>query len=365
MAMLFPSKHLPTTGLFSQLHRAASLTRACFELLSPKGRCALPLGTPPESHFYFAMGFPKATLDKLNYLAETGDVKGSLGIFRSLQAKSPEKVTRMIWNTMLKACANAGDLTCATSIFNEMSKTDVKASMSTYGKMIETAAKGGKEAEARHWLQLLKSSGYAPDIVIYSSLIDAAAKHGNVKAAEAWLSEMRAACSMPNEVTYSSLINAAEKKGDLAAADSLFSSMQHDDVKPNVVCYVALLSAHVKGGDRQSLVRCFNDMTRSGVHADTPAFTVMIDGFAKAGQMGEANTWLGRMQQAKLEPNALRCIDQRVCSVRRWVEECAGLCMCYVASACLTTSKTTFLLTRRTLRTTHLRGPLLLVMMAI
>mmetsp|Transcript_15258 Transcript_15258/g.48864 ORF Transcript_15258/g.48864 Transcript_15258/m.48864 type:complete len:214 (+) Transcript_15258:61-702(+) len=213
MAMLFPSKHLPTTGLFSQLHRAASLTRACFELLSPKGRCALPLGTPPESHFYFAMGFPKATLDKLNYLAETGDVKGSLGIFRSLQAKSPEKVTRMIWNTMLKACANAGDLTCATSIFNEMSKTDVKASMSTYGKMIETAAKGGKEAEARHWLQLLKSSGYAPDIVIYSSLIDAAAKHGNVKAAEAWLSEMRAACSMPNEVTYSSLINAAEKKG--------------------------------------------------------------------------------------------------------------------------------------------------------
>mmetsp|Transcript_5001 Transcript_5001/g.18712 ORF Transcript_5001/g.18712 Transcript_5001/m.18712 type:complete len:412 (-) Transcript_5001:59-1294(-) len=253
--------------------------------------------TSPREHVH------QEALDKLNTLAEQGHVDGSLGIFRSIQARSPQTVHRKIWNTMLKACANAGDFIRARGIFEEMLQRRVQPNVPTFGKLIEASAKAGQEVEAKHWFVLLKSSDLSPSHVVYSSLIDAAAKSANVDSARTWLSEMKANCLTPNKVTYSALLNVAAKSGDLSLAEMWFRMMQDGHVKPDVISYTAILTAYAKVSDTQSLERRFHDMSNSGVPVDACVLNVMVDAFARSGNLLGAQSWFERMKSAAVDPD--------------------------------------------------------------
>ncbi|CAE7553738.1 unnamed protein product [Symbiodinium natans] len=90
-----------------------------------------------------------ALLTALNQAAEAGNVQSARDIFERLQDKSKRRdgrLHRMVWNTLLKAFANAGDAHGAKFIFRDMERHLVAPNMQTYGKLMEAAAKSADAA---------------------------------------------------------------------------------------------------------------------------------------------------------------------------------------------------------------------------
>ncbi|CAK9066885.1 unnamed protein product [Durusdinium trenchii] len=75
--------------------------------------------------------------DELNLHAEAGQIEPAQKIFRKLQATTHAEggLHRMVWNTMLKAHANAGDVPGARALFEAMKTHSVTPNRQTFGKL--------------------------------------------------------------------------------------------------------------------------------------------------------------------------------------------------------------------------------------
>jgi len=82
-----------------------------------------------------------STLSTLNAFAETGSVDEAREVFLQLEATVPPKKFRMLFNTMIKACAKAGNPAEAMHYHGLMLAAGVSPNLETFGKLIEAAAK--------------------------------------------------------------------------------------------------------------------------------------------------------------------------------------------------------------------------------
>lgn len=130
-------------------------------------------------------------LDRLNEVAERGDVKGADSILRRMETHdlSP-KVRRMMFNTAIKACANASDPSSAEIYFREMRDNNCMPNMQTFSKLMNASAKAGQVRQAEEWLQAMKLSGFQPHAQAYSTMLNAAAKAQDLRAADRWYQQM-------------------------------------------------------------------------------------------------------------------------------------------------------------------------------
>ncbi|CAK0849922.1 unnamed protein product [Prorocentrum cordatum] len=105
-------------------------------------------------------------LARLNQLAEKGEVAAAERVFRDLLPGS-----RMVWNTMIKACSNAGDLPRAEGLVREMRAGAVQENVQTFGKLIEAAAKSGDDESAERWMAELQRRGFQLNRVVLSAVV--------------------------------------------------------------------------------------------------------------------------------------------------------------------------------------------------
>jgi len=224
-------------------------------------------------------------------------VQGAEPLFNQLRHKAPLESRRMVWNTMLKACANAGEDARAREVFDEMKHVE-QPNQKTFGKMIEAAARAEKHDVAQYWHRQMEAHGFIPNLITYSSMIDAAAKDGDVVAAEYWRDQMVSRSVQPNMITYVSLMDAASRKGDAAAAGKWFSLMLSDGITPNIIAYCVVMNLYAVKRDAGAARHVFAAMTNAGIQPNIYAFNIVIHAHAQAGDVLAAERWLDRMPTA-------------------------------------------------------------------
>lgn len=140
--------------------------------------------------------------ERFNELAERAEVKKAALLFPKIIPSVRPGQKRMAWNTMIKACANAGNLEEAERTFANMQAAHVAPNVQTFGKLIEAAAKSGNDVAADHWLDQLQKRGFELNRIVLSEMIDAAAKAFQAESAEMWLRRMLDLKMDPGRIGY-------------------------------------------------------------------------------------------------------------------------------------------------------------------
>ncbi|CAE8632498.1 unnamed protein product, partial [Polarella glacialis] len=102
------------------------------------GNLVFELPLPKEDHPLY---------HELDQKAEAGEVNSARKAFDGLFARAGlagRGLHRVVWNTLIKAHANAGDAAGARAVFEEMSMLAVQPNRQTFGKLMESCAKAGQ-----------------------------------------------------------------------------------------------------------------------------------------------------------------------------------------------------------------------------
>eukprot|EP00435_Cladocopium_sp_Y103_P017352 s3835_g4.t1 len=196
------------------------------------------------SRWYAAVGRQASTkhlMEELNDAATAAAIGDAWRLFSQLRPLVTAKKRRMLWNTMLKAYANAGEAEKAKDFYDSMVGAQIAPNMKTFGKLMEAAAKKGQVQMARFWMQEMGAAHVGT--MAYNQLITAAANAHDLRAAEAVYQEMEQLQVMPNVIAYNSILSAAAKTGDLPACERWYQKMLSRHLEPSSFTFTTLISA--------------------------------------------------------------------------------------------------------------------------
>ena len=140
---------------------------------------------------------PVSVIDLANRFAEAGDVPKVKELIEPLlseaNAEKKNLKARFLYNLVLKAFANIGDLQGAEAWYARMSQAHVVPSQRTFGKLVKCCATAGAADAAEAWLRRGWSSWSGNPSVSVAQLVsvmDALARAGDGHRAEAWLQRL-------------------------------------------------------------------------------------------------------------------------------------------------------------------------------
>lgn len=117
---------------------------------------------------------------RLNDLASSGDVAGTEEVFQQIkemewswEGAKATKNERMLYNTVLKAMANKGDVAAAARWQQRMRDDGIQPNQQTFGKLMEAAAHAGMPDEAEEWYRELLAEGLSPEVAHFGCLVEA------------------------------------------------------------------------------------------------------------------------------------------------------------------------------------------------
>ena len=98
------------------------------------------------------------------------------------------------WNTVIKACAEAGDVLKAESWLDSLRQNPhatLRANITSYNIMIKAFAEAGDHVRAENMLIVMLEEGVKANTFSYSKVIRACAAAGEAQIAAFWLSQMQ------------------------------------------------------------------------------------------------------------------------------------------------------------------------------
>eukprot|EP00746_Dinoflagellata_sp_MGD_P001468 gnl/MRDRNA2_/MRDRNA2_102761_c0_seq1.p1 gnl/MRDRNA2_/MRDRNA2_102761_c0~~gnl/MRDRNA2_/MRDRNA2_102761_c0_seq1.p1 ORF type:complete len:1052 (+),score=206.75 gnl/MRDRNA2_/MRDRNA2_102761_c0_seq1:146-3301(+) len=137
--------------------------------------------------------------------ASKRNLEGAISVFTTLKNSGAE-LTRSMYNAVLDACVECGDLQRADKWMQQMKDNKVTDIVS-YNTMVKAFVRSENFAKARTLMTELKQQGLESNHVTYNELINGLVRVGNRKQ-EVWklVDEMKVQGIMPNRVTCSILL---------------------------------------------------------------------------------------------------------------------------------------------------------------
>lgn len=235
--------------------------------------------------------------EKLNDLADRGDVQAALEELRKLLPRAPSKqLKRLLYNTGIKACANAGNLEKAELIFSEMLEQGIAPNRKGFGKMIEAAASTGNLSAAEDWFR--RSAGLCgAEAVDFNLLIQAAAKARNAEAAGTWFQELLWNDIQPDKFTLRGLLEACSSTGDVARATSFMAKWKSLGLQVTDEHRAALRKVYVKNNDLQAVEEQIRKLEKPGLKD----YGMVVDAAARCGNLTAAEFWFQEAEAAGIQ----------------------------------------------------------------
>jgi len=161
-------------------------------------------------------------------VAETAEVEGPGDLQQSV--------------TMIKSFGRKRDLRGAVDTFHKLKKSGTPMSPVIYNCLLDACIQCGDMAQADAHFKQMKELDYL-DVVSYNTMLKAHLRAGRVEEAEALLREMTARGLPANSVTYNELLNARVGAKDRRGMWRLVEDMKKAGVSPNAVSCSILLKA--------------------------------------------------------------------------------------------------------------------------
>ncbi|KAL0428754.1 UNVERIFIED_CONTAM: Pentatricopeptide repeat-containing protein, mitochondrial [Sesamum radiatum] len=205
------------------------------------------------------------------------------------------------WNTMISAYSFKGNFEEATSLLTQMKREGVNPDLVTYNSMVSGYSRAGRINEALAMIRQIKNSGLTPNVVSWTALISGSSQSGCYENALDFCYQMQKQGIKPNSATIASLLRASAglsllQKGKEAHCLSIRNGYTEDAF----VC-TALVDMYSKCGDLKSAYKVF----QKAQNKTLASWNSMIMGFSIYGYGKEGISLFQRMQEEKLQPDAI------------------------------------------------------------
>ncbi|ORX96930.1 hypothetical protein K493DRAFT_314292 [Basidiobolus meristosporus CBS 931.73] len=217
--------------------------------------------------------------------------------------KLNHRVPTIVYNSLLSALTDAGQMDNAVKLFYEMLANRTSANEYVCTTLISGFAQIGDMGQANQWFEWMKRNKIPPNIFTYSTLINGYMKQLEVESAEEVFKEMSSRGVTPNVVTYTSLIHQANLSLDPETSLALYHKMLEANIKPDVVTYAVLLQGYVQNRDVQGAWKLFEEMRKNQIKPDIYVYSSLLDLFAKLKDMDSARVILELMKKDQVAPN--------------------------------------------------------------
>lgn len=270
--------------------------------------------------------------DKMNQHAEVGDIASAEKCLARCLAAMPQK-RRMIHNTMLKACANAGAFRRAVLVFSKMLADGVTPSPRTFGKLLTCAARSGegrwqqrlmqvapelsrldgcswgalldqlaRQGQTAEALKLIQATGMSLDQKSIGTMVTAFAKAAQPEEAQQWLHKM----SPPDLEAYNSVAHGFAKRGQVEEVEKWLKRAEDLSLDLSMVSYGCLVDACAKASSAQLALRALQRAKDAKLQPNAMTYNAAMDACAKCGNFAQAQEIFTTMQESE----ALLCNTQ-------------------------------------------------------
>lgn len=202
---------------------------------------------------------------------------------RVLQS-SPANVARHV--TMIRNHASAHNLAGAMEVFYSLEKTAPDLSSQVYNTVLDACVECGEVKQAEAWMKKMGQTGVL-DVVSYNTMIKVHLHRGKFAEVHRLMEEMRGQGLQPNRVTYNELINALVSKGDWELRKQVWSildEMKSCGVAPNQVTCSILLKSLQHGSPERDINRIMDFIREMEEPMDEVLLSSIVEACVRVGR---------------------------------------------------------------------------------
>ncbi len=225
-----------------------------------------------------------------------GQWRQSVELLRRLERDAEERSGRegpndIVYGATIGACAAAAPPRWreAMALLKRMRARGVRPTVRSFNSVLTACARAGELGVALRLLDGMAPAGVSPDVFSYTAVLTgcAAATPPDVRTAEALLERMGAEGVKPSVVSYGAVAQAHANAGSWREAVLLLDAMERADppVAPNAVVMCTLISACGNAGEWRVAIDLLHGMeARYGVAPDTECRNAAIHACARGRQ---------------------------------------------------------------------------------
>ncbi|XP_024532860.1 pentatricopeptide repeat-containing protein At5g10690 isoform X1 [Selaginella moellendorffii] len=247
-----------------------------------------------------------------------GDIHRTMQLFQYMVQPDACGVDEITYGTLIKGLGKAGLLDAAFQILESMDLGTApgkpKLSLIHLNTLINACANAGDARRARGALKryhsVIKDEG--PSLVTYNMLIKGYARSENPLEALKVREEMQLRGMQLNKLSWNSLVMACVRGQDMDAALEILEEMKEAgkysvDLAPDVVTYTTLIKGLADAGNLDGVLKMVAEMKAStSCVIDRVGYTAIIDACITAGSPTDALTFFQEMECLAKEDRRLR-----------------------------------------------------------
>jgi len=235
--------------------------------------------------------------------ANAADCEGAFRAMGMVESKARDECPYarpdvISFNTLISACAKAGQPKRAEEAFFQMEKRGLLPNHVTFSTVICAHARAGNPREAQSWLDAMLTRGCTPDAVSYNSVLAAHAQVGDASAALEVFHAMGRAGISASPSTHSIMINALVKANQADGAESLLREVVGSGVRLEASSFNSLLSLYAKCGDSERALAILALMEHAHVRPSLVTFNALAACYASYGNLSAAEDALNQAKEA-------------------------------------------------------------------
>merc|ERR1719478_807462 len=184
----------------------------------------------------------------------------------------------------IKSCGREKDLHEAVRVFNQLKQSGMQLNSMVYNCLIDACVQCGDVRAALGYFEQMKQLGVV-DVVSYNTMVKAYLAWGQVQEAQALLQEMSRRGLPPNKVTYNELLNARVMAKDRRGMWSLIEDMEASGVAPSPATCSILLKSLTVNSLGSDVARTMALLERMEEPMDEVLFGSVIEACIRIGQL--------------------------------------------------------------------------------
>eukprot|EP01025_Chloroclados_australasicus_P041357 TRINITY_DN4377_c0_g1_i3.p1 TRINITY_DN4377_c0_g1~~TRINITY_DN4377_c0_g1_i3.p1 ORF type:complete len:1262 (-),score=185.28 TRINITY_DN4377_c0_g1_i3:1965-5750(-) len=194
------------------------------------------------------------------------------------------------YNTVMKACSNAGQLETALQVYHVMKQRGLEPSVATYGTLITAASEVQAYDTVMMIWDALNRSGLDYNTTCVNALIHALEQQDRWE--EAWAhfrSMLDSNSKVPaNTLTFNTMMQACVRRGEAQRVKQLMDTMFQMNIQPTIQSYNILLKAYTLTGQWKEALEILKYISRADVNVrpSVVSYNCVLEAILKASQEG-------------------------------------------------------------------------------
>jgi pentatricopeptide repeat protein len=193
---------------------------------------------------------------------------------QSADEASPDDIRRHA--TMIKSCGRERNLQGAVQVFNKLKQSGVHMNAMIYNCLIDACVQCGDLQSATAYFDQMKHLNFV-DVVSYNTILKAHLALGRFQEAHALLQEMAASGLPANKVTYNEFLNALVVAKDRRGIWALLDDMEAAGLSPNSATCSILLKSMTAHSHSSDIERTMSFMNKTEEPMDEVLFSSVIE----------------------------------------------------------------------------------------